>query len=550
MIRGGHAGVLTRPKEMRRRILDVSYGSGPFRGMRDALDPVVAVPDRARLLQNCYPLDPVNGSAVVGRPGFRQAGSQLGAVGKRAGQLVCEFTKRDGTTRTVAIVGGQGIYTFNWTTRAWTQVVTVANLTTASITLSETARCYAVTFTDKLVISDGVNKPFTWDGTSGAGGLVSLTNCPVLYGQPVVYYAKLFGIKNTERSTLVWSEENAPNTGYEATGYNNAWTLSQTNSEGFYALCATDEALYCFRARSVTKVLGAVSPTFSSTGTREAVSEEVGTASPASVVRTSNGMIYFLDSLGRPQGIVPGVGLVDPPIWADVRETVRGVDTATSALAVAQSWIDAETRTVGLGFADLGQLSCTASVQIAPQTNAPVAVFRGYTFDRIGTVYNASMRRVLMHLSTDGYAYDHGTEDGSIWDDGLAAGTVAIAHRVRSMPLGFDTEVDKHWLRLDLSVRVATTMTLSVQYETPRGNNTAQSLSVSAAGGYALVGFAVVGTDRLSSGEWLETHKATGWNGFGRWLSWVVEHETVGERFGLAMGTARARPLNMAPGNP
>jgi hypothetical protein len=537
---------LAPPRRSRARGTQL-YPAGPWAGMRDSLDPVVAGRDRARLLQNVYPLDPVRGSAVVGRPGFQQAGSQLGAANKRTGQLVFEYTKRDGTTKTVAIVGGQGLYTFNWSTRAWSQVVTVANLTTASVTLSETARCYACTFTDKLVVSDGVNKPFLWDGTSGAGGLTSLTNSPVLYGQPVVYYAKLFGIKNTERSTLVWSEENDATTGYEAGGYANAWTLAQTNSEGFYALCATDEALYCFRARSITKVLGAVTPDFQSSGTREGVSEDTGTASPASVVRTSNGNIYFTDSLGRPQAIVGG-RIMDPPLWSDVRETVRGVDTTASVLAVAQSWYDPETRTVGLGFAELGTTVCATSIQVSPLTSAPVGVFRGYPFDRIATVYNASVRRVVMHLSTDGYAYDHGTEDGSLWDDGLNAGTVAITHRVVSMPLGFDTSQDKHWSRLDLSLRIASTMTLSITYETPRGNNSAISVSASAPGGYSLVGSAIVDTDRIASGDWLELHRAVGWNGHGRWLAWTVEHATAGERFGLAMGTATAQPRGDLPG--
>jgi hypothetical protein len=524
-----------------------SYHAGPWVGMRDSLDPVVAVRDRARLLQNCYPLDPVLGSAVVGRPGFQQAGSQLGDTNKRTGQLVFEYTKRDGTTKTVAIVGGQGLYGFNWSTRAWSQVVTVANLTTNSITLSETARCYAVTFTDKMVVSDGVNAPWMWDGTSGAGGLTKLTNCPALYGQPVVYYAKLFGIKNSERSTLVWSEENDATTGYETGGYSNAWTLAQTNSEGFHALCATDEALYCLRARSVTKVIGAVTPDFQSSGTREGVSEDIGTASPASVVRTSNGNIYFTDSLGRPQAIVGG-RILDPPLWADVRETVRAVDTSASALAVAQSWFAPETRTVGLGFAELGTTTCATSIQISPLTSAPVAVFRGYPFDRIATVYNASMRRVVMHLSSDGYAYDHGTEDGSLWDDGLNAGTAAITHRVVSMPLGFDAQQDKHWSRLDLSLRLASTMTLDVTYETPRGNNSAVSVSATAPGGYSLVGSAVVDTDRIAQGDWLELHRAVGWRGHGRWLSWTVQHATAGERFGLAMGTATAQLHGDLPG--
>ena len=99
-------------------------------------------------------------------------------------------------------MGGK-FYTYNWGTDVFTEVVTAANFTTASITLSSTAKCYAVTMADKMVVTDGVNTPWMWDGTTGASGLTKLTNCPVLYGRPTVYYAKLFGIKNTERSTMV-----------------------------------------------------------------------------------------------------------------------------------------------------------------------------------------------------------------------------------------------------------------------------------------------------------------------------------------------------------
>lgn len=517
------------------------FPAGPFRGMRDSLDPTSADPHLARLLQNCYPLDPTReDSAVVGRPGCQQAGSQLGATGKRTGQLVYQFTKRDGTQYTVAIVGGQGIYTFNWSTRAWSQVVTVANLTTASITLSETARVYAVTFTDKMVISDGVNKPFMWDGTSGAGGLTSLTNAPVVYGQPVVYYAKLFGIKSTERSTIVWSEENTPNTGYEAGGFNNAWTLSQTDSQGIYALKATNEALYVFRARSITAITGAVSSTFSTSGVRESVSETIGTTSPAAVVEYERS-IYFPDAFGRPQVVQPGLGVLDPPLWRDVRETVTGIDL--TQLAAADGWYDPETRLVCLSYVEIGQSSNSASITIAPQTNQPVAVFRGFTFDRAGIVYDASLRQVVMHLS-GGYAYDHGTETGTLWDDALNAATQPITHVVQSTALGMDTAVSKQWERLDLSFRAQSDMTLTVDYDTTHGTSTAQSTTL--AGQLARWDIGVWDTSYWS-GSSLELHSALGWNGFGRWLAWRVSHAVIGEQFGLLLGTVTARALTAAP---
>ena len=519
--------------------------SGPWRGMMDSLDAANARKDKARLLQNCYPLD-AQLSAVVGRPGCQQAGAQGGASGKRTGQLVHQFNKRNGTSYTVRIVGGQGIQTFDWGSRAWTTAVSVANLTSASITLSETARCYAVTYTDKMVVSDGVNTPWMWDGTSG-GGLTKLTNCPVLYGQPWVYYAKLFGIKASERITFVWSEENDATTGYESGGFTNAWEFAQTGSEALVAGCGTNEAMYVFRRTDIARVQGAVNTDFATAGVRSDVSENIGTLSPASVLVHEQGSVYFLDSLARPQCILPGGGLIDPPLWNDVRETIANADLNPTNLLMAQSWYDPETRTIGLGYSELAQGSCTASVQVSPATREPVAIFRGYPFDRIGIVQNASGREIVMHLDSDGFAYDHGTEDGSLWDDELNAGTQAISHAVTSMPMGFDTAVEKRWDRIDFSFRATNAMTCSVAYETPNGISDAQEFTVSPPTSYALWDVAQWDVDKWASG-WLEIHHAVGWDGIGRWLAWTLSHAELGERFGLAMASVEATPQTRAPG--
>jgi hypothetical protein len=71
-----------------------------------------------------------------------------------------------------------------------------------------------------------------------------------------VYYAKLFMLKR-DRKTIVWSEENQPNTGYEAGGYNNAWELTQTSNEPLTAIIGTNEALYYGRKTSVGAIRGA-----------------------------------------------------------------------------------------------------------------------------------------------------------------------------------------------------------------------------------------------------------------------------------------------------
>jgi hypothetical protein len=504
---------------------------GPLLGLRDSYDPLVSKdPLRATVIENLYPIELDKPSSFEGRPGFDQAGSQLGATNKRTGQLICQFTKQDGTEYTVAIVGGQGIYTYNWSTEAWSQVVTVANLTTASVTLSETARCYAVAFADTLVISDGTNTPFTWTGASGAGGLTSLTNCPVLYGQPVVYYNKLFGIKNTERNVIVWSEENDPATGYEAGGYSNAWQLIQSAVGALYRLEATNEALYFFRAGSVGAIRGAVTPEFQSDGTREGVDETVGTVSPSGVV-SRDGRIFFVDRQARPHVIEPGrVGAV--PAWEDIHETLRSISTTAANLAEAEAIYDPTTQLVLFGLTELGQSDPSGLLVFNPVLNIPVAIWRWTGgFSRIAAVKNGDGVPTLMHLSTDGYAYDHGLPTSSLWSDELNAGTAAIRHSIEGPHLGVDARYEKRFHRIDVLLRAdADTTEINCSYNTPYGASTAQSGSVEGAGArWDLFNWDAEpwATDTI------ERHLPFGISALGRWIRPRIQHEVAGERFGF-----------------
>lgn len=249
-----------------------------------------------------------NGS-ISSRPGtYRIASSALAG----AGQLVYQFTKLDGTQYTVVIAGGK-FYTLNWSTGVFTEVLTASDLSGASITLSSTARCYAVTLANQMIVSDGVNTPWMWDGTTGSG-LTKLTNAPVFYGQPTVYVTKLFGIKNTDRGTIVWSNENDPENGYEA-GVNQAWTLGQTSSDPLFAIRGTNYGLYYFRQRSVGVVVGAFDDEFRTSSTHDSVSDIVGTRSPAGVLYYGSAF-YFPDEYGRPTMFTSG-GTAQP-IWKQV----------------------------------------------------------------------------------------------------------------------------------------------------------------------------------------------------------------------------------------
>jgi len=543
---GGTAGVLTRPKAYRAPVRGKIITFGPLLGLRDSLDPMVSSdPQRAFVIENMYPLELDKPSTFVGRPGFDQAGSQLGATNKRTGQLLYQFTTTSGTEYTVAIVGGQGIYTYNWATEAWTQVVSVANLTTASVTLSETARCYAVTFANKLVIHDGVNKPFSWDGTSGAGGLTSLTAASVWYGQPTVYYNKIVAIQNADRTVIEWSEENDPTTGYETAPYSNSWQLVQTATGALYRIEGTNDALYFFRATSSGKVTGAITADFQSDGTKEGVDESVGTLSPGGAV-SRDGRVFFLSDRARPYSVVPGqVGAT--PYWEDIHETLRAIDTTAAQLAEAITVYDPSTQLVLFGVTEVGQSDPSAVIAFNPVLNIPVSVWRGFTFHQLAVVKNGSGIPVLMHLSADGYAYDHGLPlVGTLWSDELNAGTNPIRHTVETVHLGASSRDEKRFTRADFLLRADGNATsIFVRHETPYGTSSTQSATLSGVG--SRYDTAVYDTD-LYAYDTVERHKPFGTNATGRWIRLRLQHEVAGEVFGFVSGSVESLPMGDAPG--
>ena len=513
--------------------------SGPYIGMRDSIDPTTARPDYARVLRNVYTTDRTYTAHIRGRPGFTQGGSQTVAAEK--GQWTGQLTLLDGTEYTVKITGGI-IYTYNWGTDAWTAVVTRANLTSASVTLSTTTRIYCVTFADKLVISDGVNKPFTWTGASGSGGVSTLTNAAIMFGQPIVHYAKLFGIKNAERSTLIWSEENDPTIGYEAGVYNNAWTLGQTDQNQLFRLYALNEVLYAFRARSITAIYGSVTSNFSSSGTRDSVSETEGTISPASVFSVGKN-VFFVNADKQPQMITPGGGVI--ALWDDYTISLEGIDVDQIADAEGYYEPNLDLAVLWMTEHESSLRSAALTYQMRGETqNLPVAsgLFDGIDMARIGIVKNAAARPRVMHLDNDGNAYYHGVPDGALWGDN---GT-AITHRVSSPYLGYDAYKEKFWSRVDIGLHVRTNLTnASIYIDSPAGAGATQTIATVTTL-YSRFDVAIFDTDRFSAGA-IEQHIAIGLEEWGRWASWNLEHSTLNEQFGLEASSLKGNFLGEFP---
>jgi len=527
----------------------LELADGPWNGMVDAISPTTKQQGKYLLGQNIYPLDPSIGEGVVGRPGIRVMGGIGGAVGTRRSQGFYQFTKRDGTEYTIRIVGGK-LYTLDWANEVWSEVVTTAQLTAAGITLEATASVAFLTFSNTVLISDGINKPWSWNGTT-AGGLVSLTNAPVFYGQMTSYAGRVWAIKAAETSTMVWSEVDTANTGYEVGGYNNAWTIAQTDPNRLYALIGTNEALYVLRARSGTIVSGQVTSTFAAAASRESLSDTIGTASPfAVVVQDLN--IITLDADMHPQLLRPG-GAGFTELWTPLRETLKRAPKSPALLAKCRSVLYTPAQLLLFAVPDAGSTECNMVLvyDVKGTVPMPVAAWRGWEITSMGMVkHPVTGAPYLFHGDTTGYTYQHGNPEDvpGVWDDNFATGTVAIDHTLETQSLGFDVAREKIFDRIDVSIRASTRMTIDISAKTPRGQSVPQTIQVDS-------GFA--GWDQTLWDDMVwdinvilgtqESHGDVGIDEQSRWIKARVRHKTVGEQFGLVALKAEAYTTDNDP---
>lgn len=486
-------------------------------GMRDAKDPSTANPRMASFLLNVYPVDPTIGGGLEGRPGYVALGLELPGTT----QLVYQFSKRDGTEFLIGISGGR-FYTYDWAEEEWDEVLEAADFASASISLSSTSRFRAVTFTDQVILTDGVNTPWMWDGTTG-GGLTSLSNVPIAFGPPTIYYGKIFFIKANERSTFVWSEENQPNTGYEAGGFNNAWTLGQTAQEALTRLIGTNEALYYFRERSAGAISGAVSEDFQTTGTQEAVSQTIGTSSPDSVIY-HQGTLWWVDADARVQRYYVGGGFQEPPPWVDARETLEKLPRSQLDNIVVQH--RPLENLIIFAVTPVGQDDNQQQMVFHADAGIFSGVWDGMEVVTQALVKNSAGDPVSVHGDSTGQFYLHGTPQGTQFtDDG-----VAITHAIHASPVLWDTRDEKYFTRLDLSFRLESNLT-NIGISTISPSCTGANLSPSQIlGSLSIWGEAIWGESLWSSGS-VEAHLAVGIDCRGRWIQPRISHDTLGERF-------------------
>lgn len=507
---------------------------GPWVGMVDSVSPTAKQPGRYLLLENGYPLDPSIGEGVVGRPGVEALGAIGGSIGNRRTQGYHQFTKKNGTEIVIRIVGGK-FETLNWATEVWTEVLTGAQLGAAAITLSAAANQIAfLTFSDKVMVSDGINTPWMWDGTTGAG-LTKLTNAPAFFGQPTIYVGRIMGIKASDPVTFVWSETDTPNIGYEAGGYNNSWTITQTDPNRLYRLLGTNDAVYVFRARSATEVGGTVTSNFSSSATRDSLSETVGTMSPFAVLLQDVNAL-FLDADIHPQVFRPG-GVGATPLWTAFREHLRKVPKTPTMAAKSLAVLYPPAQLMMFAIADLNATEPNLMLvyDVKGTDPVPVAIWRGWEMTALAMVKNADGYPVMLHGDTSGYTYLHGNPEDNIWNDGLVSGTLPIRHILVPQGLGYSVKREKVFDRLDISLRAQTRQTLDVSVITPRGQTPPQRI-------VAESNFPALDTSILELTFQLdadvtqltqEAHVDVGLDVTARWAKPYIDHAQLNEQFGI-----------------
>lgn len=512
--------------------------AGPFRGMRDA--PEATTTDLGLVLYagNMLRTPGPVGGGLTGRPGFDPMGSTaLGSLGVRGAQAILTWTDVNGVRITTAIVGGL-LYTYDWSLETWTNSVTTANLSGLSITLSTTAKVALVPFADGLVVSDGVNTPFWWDGTAGAGGVTKMTNAPVFYGPPTVYYSCLVGIKLAAglRTTFVWSEPGAVNTGYEAGGYNSAWDNPGGYSDPLVSVCGTNEALYVFRERVSIAISGAVVTDWATAGTRANLSPVIGTRSPWATLAVTQGVV-IVDADSKPWLMQAGAQ-APTPLWTDCRQTVA--NTPRPSLGNAQTVYDEATQSVLIGLPELGQTDPSAFLCFAVDDLQFTGVWWWpERVQRIGTVVDANGVARWAHAGVDdGRLYVHGDLVNGPWDDALQSGTRYIEHAVVSPSLGYDLDRELVFDQFEAAITGEGVSAVSVSYETPRGP--AMPLVVNLA---STIG-ATWDLDDWDVSNWAGTTRdqrvRVGLRGLGRWIRAAVRHSALGEPFAITVCRVRA----------
>jgi hypothetical protein len=315
-----------------------TFANGPWTSTEITDDPFDSGADKLVDASNVYAPDIEQGSGFYARPGMNLlfGGSPLVTQATAfRGQGIISHTDLSGTTYNFVVFAGK-----LW--RSDAQFVTATDVTPAGITIDPTVttRVYGTSFANTLVITDGVNRP--WLATNLSATPITGTNIQFnaandpwsVYGPFRLYAGSGFAILNSvnsvsARTDLVWSAPGDLSTGYQQTNYDYRWTMGQTEADALTAIYGTNTGLVYWREHSIGIISGIPGPNLQSTHTDDAVSRNIGTLAPQSIVGYGT-VLYFTDAIGRPYRWVPGF---DPePIWLQMRGVLSSASVGFSGV--------------------------------------------------------------------------------------------------------------------------------------------------------------------------------------------------------------------------
>ena len=220
------------------------------------------------------------------RKGFQDLGTQL-AANDIQGLLAWE--ERDGTQHLTAICNGEQ---YEWNGASWA----AQNLAGAGVSVDPSATVDMIEFNGNLIVTDGVNQPWQWDGN--ATWTQPLNAESVICRQLANYYVKLFLLDQVAQTNrIAWSFEGDV-TNAQSFDPTNQWDYGQTDQGRIYGGLGHNERILIFKQDSVSAIRGPVDAAFQTDAVREGVSTSIGTISGHSIVVGNNERTYFLSQLG------------------------------------------------------------------------------------------------------------------------------------------------------------------------------------------------------------------------------------------------------------
>lgn len=477
----------------RRTRKEFKLKSGPWSGCFESWDPAPETDDKLFAATNCVFRNAQGRLAVQARPGFAKQ-TQLGAGANRTPQCVYQHTQ--GSTDYAFVFAGGKMY--RWLGGVFTDI------TPGTVTISTTARIFCTTFANKLIVSDGVNRPWTYDHATTTATYIQFNTAAqawCAYGPPVIYGAKLFFILNTvnsiaRRTEIAWSEEGDAATGYFQDNFDNVWELTQTDADPLFCLWATNTALYYFRGDSIGAVQGIVNEDFRTSAVQDSVSLTVGTTNPGSVTQAGN-FIWWVDRLGHVHRLPVGGQVED--VWLQLQPTSDAAPALSGAMAL-ERWSH-------IAFVqELGVVACLIWSSGASQPSGTLYMFDAvtgaytgtwansvpiYYISAMGCLRDVNQREIFVLLAAsqtfgaagDGWAFTQNLlQSGGVSyykDD-----TTQMTASVQTRQLNDDASEEWIFDRIDVEYagddagRVAFVSTIS--YSTSRESPTSQSVTVPA----------------------------------------------------------------------